>query len=151
MKAFGYPEFFVPAHHLPTPLPEGALVTPATHPSLLAAATAFITRLVERYRDRDSIAAWQVEQEAVDPLGVEHSWRLATPFVAEEVAAVREADANRPIMMNGFLPSTLPVPSVPARTLIEPPRILPVSVTSPFESACTAPCANTPPPSTAPS
>jgi hypothetical protein len=109
VKAFGYPEFFVPAHHLPKPLPEGVLITPATHPLLLAAATAFITRIVERYRDRDSIAAWQVEQEAVDPLGVEHSWRLATPFVAEEVAAVRKADATRPIMMNGFLPTTLPV------------------------------------------
>ncbi len=24
IKAFGYPEFFVPAHHLPEPLPEGA-------------------------------------------------------------------------------------------------------------------------------
>jgi hypothetical protein len=109
VKAFGYPEFFVPAHHLPHPLPEGALVTPSTHSSLLAAATDFISRIVERYRDRGSIAAWQVEHEAVDPLGLEHSWRLATSFVAEEVAAARKADASRPIMMNGFLPTSLPV------------------------------------------
>jgi hypothetical protein len=109
VKTFGYPEFFVPAHHLPHPLPEGVLVTPRTHPSLLAAAAAFITRLVERYRDRDAIVAWQVEQEAVDPLGMEHTWRLSTTFVAEEVAAVKQADPTRPIVMNGFLPTSLPV------------------------------------------
>jgi hypothetical protein len=109
VKTFGYPEFFVPAHHLPDRLPEGVLISPETHPSLLAAATDFITRIVERYRDRDAIVTWQVEHEAVDPLGMEHSWRLATGFVAKEVAAVRKADPTRPIMMNGFLPTSLPV------------------------------------------
>ena len=108
-KTFGYPEFFVPAHHLRLPLREGALVEPAAHESLLAAATAFVTRIVERYRDREAIVAWQVEHEAVDPLGMEHSWRLAASFVHEEVAAVRAADPTRPIMMNGFLPTSLPV------------------------------------------
>jgi hypothetical protein len=109
VKTFGYPEFFVPAHHLPRPLPEGALITPATHPALLAAASAFVTRLVERYRERAAIVAWQVEHEAVDPLGVEHSWRLAATFVQHEVAAVRAADPTRPILMNGFVPTSLPV------------------------------------------
>ena len=33
VKTFGYPEFFVPAHHLPKPLREGALVEPADHHS----------------------------------------------------------------------------------------------------------------------
>lgn len=107
VKTFGYPEFFVPAHHLPHPLREGALVKPDAHRSLLAAATAFTTRIVERYRDRRAIVAWQVEHEAVDPLGMEHSWRLATGFVQEEVAAVRAADPSRQIMMNGFIPTTL--------------------------------------------
>ncbi len=109
VKTFGYPEFFVPAHHLRQPLREGALVEPAAHRSLLAAATAFVTRIVERYKARQAIIAWQVEHEAVDPLGVEHSWRLAATFAQEEVAAVRAADADRPIMMNGFLPTSLPV------------------------------------------
>jgi hypothetical protein len=109
VKTFGYPEFFVPAHHLPTPLPEGALITTETHASLLAAATAFVIRVVERYLERASVVTWQVEHEAVDPLGMEHSWRLATGFVAEEVAAVRKADPTRPILMNGFLPTSLPV------------------------------------------
>ena len=108
LKCFGYPEFFVPVHRLDRPLPEHTLITPATHPSLLAAATEFVLRIVDRYHDQRSIVAWQVENEAVDPLGVEHSWRLSAAFVAEEVNAVRQADPSRPIVMNGFLPSSLP-------------------------------------------
>jgi hypothetical protein len=106
VKTFGYPECFVPAHQLRHSLREGALVEPAAHRSLLTAATAFITRIVERYRDRQAIVAWQVEHEAVDPLGVEHSWRLAAAFVLQEVEAVRAADPTRPIMLNGFLPTS---------------------------------------------
>jgi hypothetical protein len=109
VKTFGYPEFFVPSHHLDRPLPEGRLVDADSHPSLLAAAIAFVTRVVERYRGHESIVAWQVEHEAVDPLGMEHSWRLAAGFVADEVASVRRADPTRPVIMNGFLPTSLPV------------------------------------------
>jgi hypothetical protein len=109
VKAFGYPEYYVPSHLLPEPLPEGSLVGGNTHPALLAASTAFVTRVVERYRDRGSVVGWQVEQDAVDPLGMEHSWRLALDFVAEEVEAVRKADPTRPIVMNGFLPTSAPV------------------------------------------
>ncbi len=109
LKTFSYPEFFVPAHHLRRPFPEHTLIKPSVYPSLLAAATEFITRLVERYKRRQGIVAWQVEHEAVDPLGVEHSWRLDTTFVEKEVEAVRNADPSRPVMMNGFLPTSLPV------------------------------------------
>jgi hypothetical protein len=109
VKTFSYPEFFVPAHQLSEPLREGALVEPEAHQPLLAAATAFITRVVERYRDREAIIAWQVEHEAVDPLGMEHSWRLSSAFVQREVEAVRAADPLRPVMMNGFLPTSSPV------------------------------------------
>ena len=109
LKTFSYPEFFVPAHHLSQPLREGALVEPQAHVSLLGAATEFAVRVVERYRDRKAIVAWQVEHEAVDPLGMEHSWRLAAAFVEKEIAAVRSADPSRPIVMTGFLPTSLPV------------------------------------------
>ena len=109
LKTFSYPEFYVPAHHLSNPFPEHTLIKPSAYPSLITAATAFITRLVERYKDRKGIVAWQLEQEAVDPLGVEHSWRLDVAFVKKEVEAVRNADPSRPIMMNGFLPTSLPV------------------------------------------
>ncbi len=109
LKTFGYPEFFAPAHRLQRALPEHTLIKPAEYASLLDAATDFATRIVDRYKRHASIVAWQVEHEAVDPLGMEHSWRLAESFVAAEVAAVRRADPSRPILMNGYLPVTLPV------------------------------------------
>lgn len=107
LKTFSYPEFFVPDHHLRHPFPEHARIKPSAYPLLLQAATAFITRLIERYKQRKSIVAWQLEHEAVDPLGVEHSWRLDADFVKKEVEALRNADPSRPIMMNGFLPTSL--------------------------------------------
>ncbi|HEX4062834.1 MAG TPA: beta-galactosidase [Streptosporangiaceae bacterium] len=110
VKSFGYPEFFVPAHHLAEPLTEGALVRPDDRRPLLDAATGFLTKLVTRYAGRTSIIAWQVEHEAVDPLGVEHSWRLSEAFARAEADAVRAADpSSRPVLMNGFLPTSAPV------------------------------------------
>ncbi|HEY2550907.1 MAG TPA: beta-galactosidase [Streptosporangiaceae bacterium] len=109
VKAFGYPEFFVPGHQLPRPLPEGELIGPAGHAVLLRAATTFATALVERYRDRQAIVGWQVEHEAVDPLGLEHSWRLSDAFALAEVSAVRAADPARPVLLSGFLPASAPV------------------------------------------
>ena len=109
VKTFGYPEFFVPDHQLPEPLREGALVEPGAYPALLEAGQAFAARLVRRYRDRKAIVAWQVEHDAVDPLGLEHSWRLSADFVRREVEAVRAADPTRPVLLNGFLPTSAPV------------------------------------------
>jgi hypothetical protein len=109
VKAFGYPEFFVPAHHLPQPLPEGQLIGPLTHPALTRAATEFVRQVVERYRHRPEIIAWQVEHEPVDPLGLEHSWRLSAAFVRQEVTAVKAADPTRPVVLTGFLPTSTPV------------------------------------------
>ncbi len=109
LKTFSYPEFFVPAHHLRHPLQEHTRIKPAAYPFLFAAATEFITRLVERYKHRKGIVVWQLEHEAVDPLGVEHSWRLDTTFIEKELETLRKADSSRPIMMNGFLPTSLPV------------------------------------------
>jgi hypothetical protein len=110
LKNFGYPELFIPRHRLARPLPERTLIQPSAYPDLLQAACAFVRRIVERYQDNPSIVAWQVEHEAVDPLGLEHSWRLARQFVAAEVDAVRQVDAaRRPILMNGFLPASTAV------------------------------------------
>jgi Beta-galactosidase len=106
VKNFGYPEFFVPMHRLERPLREGSLVRPTTHAALLSAATEFVRRIVERYRDRSSVVAWQLEHEAVDPLGVEHSWRLDADFVERELSALKETDPSRPVMMSGFLPTS---------------------------------------------
>ena len=109
LKTFGYPEFFVPRHRLPQALPERTRIRPSTFAALLDAANDFAARIVDRYKHHTAIVAWQVEHEAVDPLGMEHSWRLDEAFVAHEVESVRRADPSRPIVMNGFLPATLPV------------------------------------------
>jgi hypothetical protein len=109
VKAFGYPEFFVPAHWLPEPLPEGQLITRQTHAALAAAAAAFTASIVTHYRTRPEIVAWQVEHEPADPLGMEHSWRLSAAFVRSEVEAVRAADPTRPVLLSGFLPTSTPV------------------------------------------
>jgi hypothetical protein len=107
LKTFGYPEFFAPAHHLRQPFAEHSRIKPAAYPQLVEAAAAFITRVVERYQHHKSIIAWQLEHEAVDPLGVEHSWRLDSALVEIESQILRKADPTRPLMMNGFLPTTL--------------------------------------------
>ena len=109
VKAFGYPEYFVPRNRAGGSIPEGALVTATTHPGLLAGASEFIRRVAERYRGRPAIVAWQLEHEAFDPLGLEHSWRLSVPFVDAELEALRQADPARPVIMNGFLPTSWPV------------------------------------------
>jgi hypothetical protein len=106
LKTFGYPEFFVPAHQLRQPFPEHTLIEPPAYPALLRAAVDHLSRLIERYRRRECIVAWQLEHEAVDPLGMEHSWRLAAAFVAQEAQALRQADATRPLILNGYLPAS---------------------------------------------
>ncbi len=108
-KTFGYPEFFVPIHHLKRPLQEHSLIKPSAYATLLDSACAYLTRLIERYKSHESILAWQLEHEAVDPLGVEHSWRFEAAFIEQEVKALKKADSTRPLMMNGFLPTSLPV------------------------------------------
>ena len=106
LKTFGYPEFFAPAHALKQPLAEHSRVNPSAYPSLLKAASEFITHVVEHYKHHESIVAWQLEHDAVDPLGMEHSWRLGAEFVRKEMEAVRMADSSRPVLMNGFLPTS---------------------------------------------
>ncbi len=106
IKNFGYPEYYVPKHQLERPLREGSLVRPDGHTSLLSAAKRFICRVVTKYRSRESVVAWQLEHEAVDPLGFEHSWRLSRDFVESELVTLRDCDPSRPVMMNGFLPTS---------------------------------------------
>ncbi len=109
VKAFGYPEYFVPSHHLDEPIRDHTLVSSTSHPALLGASTGFVTRVVERYEACSNIIVWQIEHEALDPLGFEHSWRLDSAFVEAEIAAVRALDPARPLLLNGFLPSSLAV------------------------------------------
>jgi hypothetical protein len=109
IKTFGYPEFFVPKQYLHQAFPEGKRIHPNAFAALMEAATAHLIHLVERYKPCKSIIAWQLEHEAVDPLGVEHSWRLDVSWVKREIEALRKADPTRPVILNGFLPTSLPV------------------------------------------
>lgn len=109
IKTFGYPELHLPRHLAPQGLPEGALISPASHPGLAAAAQHFVGWVVDRYRSNPAITAWQVENEALDPLGVEHSWRLSLDFIAAEADIVRRVDRSRPVLMSGFVPLSAPV------------------------------------------
>jgi hypothetical protein len=104
LKTFGYPEFFAPAHRVGPPLPERTRIRPAAYTTLLDAATEFVSRIVSRYAECSAVVAWQVEHESVDPLGMEHSWRLDEAFVFREIEAVRRTDPTRPVLLNGFLP-----------------------------------------------
>jgi hypothetical protein len=90
-----------------------------------------VARLVRRYAGREAIVAWQVEHEAVDPLGMEHSWRLAEAFALAEIDAVRAADPGRPVLMNGFSPTSWPVRVLPARVRAGPARVVMVSGSAP--------------------
>ena len=90
LKTFGYPEFFVPAHRLPRAAARRHRSS-AVRLSGSAGRGDRASRADRRALPSASraIVAWQVEHEAVDPLGIEHSWRLAAAFVEQEVAAVR--------------------------------------------------------------
>ena len=97
LKTFGYPEFFVPTHRLARPLPEHTLIRPSAYPDLLAAATEFLARIVDRYKGHSSIIAWRVEHEAVDPLGVDalrRSLAMDNNFRRQRHARAAHGDAQ---------------------------------------------------------
>ena len=93
MKAPGWPEFRVPARF--------STVTPADR-ELRAAAVGHVRRTVARYRASRVIAAWQLENEPLDPAGPRR-WRLSRDFVLQEMAEVRRLDP-RPIVLSAFGP-----------------------------------------------
>src|SRR5690242_16078257 len=55
LKTFSYPEFFVPAHRLRHPLRERSLIKPSAYQALLTGALDYLTRLVDRYKERQGI------------------------------------------------------------------------------------------------
>jgi len=106
LKTFGFPEYFIPQHYMPKPFANGTLITPTTQPGLLDAAKSFVSKIVDRYKHRQSIVAWQLENEPVDPLTFARYWRISTDFVKQEIDTLRASDPIKPIMINGgFIPS----------------------------------------------
>lgn len=109
LKTFGFPEYFIPQCYMPKPFTDRTLITPKTHSELLDAASNFIFKIVDRYKQRESIVAWQLENEPADPLPFAHYWRLSTTFVKQELGVLRSSDLTKPVMINGYLATSLPV------------------------------------------
>lgn len=61
---------------------------------------AYITAVVERYKDRESIMVWQVENEPyLEVFAFEHCGHLDEAFLEEEIALVKALDPARPILV----------------------------------------------------
>ncbi len=61
---------------------------------------AYITAVVERYKDEPHIIYWQVENEPyLEVFAHEHCGDLDEAFLHEEIALVRSLDASRPILV----------------------------------------------------
>lgn len=100
MKAPRHPEYFLPSWlERRLRLPNRAQVSDDAQ--LRVHALAFIEQVIRRYRSRAVIAAWQVENEPLDPAGP-HAWRIGEDFLRREVAALRALD-ERPIVVNMFV------------------------------------------------
>jgi hypothetical protein len=117
MKAPRWPEYYIPRWlERGRDLPDRSIVS--DDPEVRRHTLAFIAQVVERYRDSDAVAFWQIENEPLDSSGP-HGWRIAPKFLEEEIALVRALDhRDRPII------STMLVPTHPLAML--PPLRRPV-------------------------
>ncbi len=101
MKAPRWPEFFIPTWLLQKiRLHWGS---DAANNKLLKERTLeFIRQIVSRYKDKDCISAWQVENEPFNRSGPKELW-IGEPFLKEEIAMVKNLDANaRPVVVNAM-------------------------------------------------
>ncbi|HEY9288083.1 MAG TPA: hypothetical protein VIT43_08685 [Candidatus Dormibacteraeota bacterium] len=89
MKALGWPEFY---------LPEG--LDPG-EPAVQQQALAQVRETVDRFRDRTSIVAWQIENEPFNRSGPQGRW-IPRAVVRREARAVRVLDPARPIILTTF-------------------------------------------------
>jgi len=61
---------------------------------------AYLTAVVERYKDSPAVVTWQVENEPfLTVFAYEHCGSLDKKFLDEEIALVRELDPSRPILI----------------------------------------------------
>jgi hypothetical protein len=98
MKGEGWPEFYIPSEFTPTTGDGGDV---GTNPNLRAGVLDFLQATVARYRPNTAVVAWQVENEPLNPAGP-HRWYIGKDLLSSEVAAVREADPSRPLMVSAF-------------------------------------------------
>ncbi len=60
----------------------------------------YISEVVNRYKDRESIKVWQVENEPyLEVFAFEHCGKLDEDFLKEEIALVRQLDPTRPVLV----------------------------------------------------
>ncbi|MCA9365797.1 beta-galactosidase [Candidatus Kaiserbacteria bacterium] len=60
----------------------------------------YITAVVERYKDREIVKIWQVENEPfLEVFAFEHCGKLNEDFLEKEVDLVKKLDANRPVLV----------------------------------------------------
>jgi hypothetical protein len=97
MKAVGWPEFFLPAGHLP---PAGERLEVRRNRALRLATLAFVRTVVHRYRGSSVLRAWQVENEPFNRSGPS-GWWIDRSFVRMEARLVRRLD-DRPLMVTTF-------------------------------------------------
>ncbi len=101
MKAPRWPEYYLPAWLSSVEQSYGARVSDSA--PIRSATLAFVRATLEHVRERSVVAAWQVENEPLDPSGP-HAWRIGSDFLAQEVALVRSLDERRrPIVVTMFV------------------------------------------------
>lgn len=99
MKGQGWPEFYVPQRLLAAAPARADVV--AASPQLRSEALEFVASTVQRYRDREAVVAWQIENEPLNPSGPRRWW-IGPGFVADEIATARDIDPHRPVAINVF-------------------------------------------------
>jgi len=101
MKAPRWPEYFIPAWVMSkTKVRPGANV--ANNKTIREDTLSFIEAVIKRYRDKDIIIAWQIENEPFNRSGPKNWW-ISKDFLMEEMDLVKKLDAkNRPIVINAL-------------------------------------------------
>jgi hypothetical protein len=93
MKAPRWPEFFIPSWiEQRLSVPRGGDV--AQDPFLRGRVRRFIRDVVIRYRDRNVITCWQVENEPLNRIGP-NDWYIGEWFLRQELELVKSLDGHR--------------------------------------------------------
>lgn len=111
MKAPRWPEYYLPSWlRKDISVPDGGDIS--SDPRVRSETLEFLRRVVQHVGDQSVIAAWQVENEALDPSGPRR-WSIGADFLAQEVGVVRELDPlDRPVIVNTFV-ETQPLSQLP--------------------------------------
>jgi len=98
MKAPRWPEYYIPKWALPSSPYTNKNAEISKDPQLRERTKNFIEAVVNRYKGRNVIKAWQVENEPMDRSG-EKRWFIGADFVKEEAELIRSLD-QRPLVIN---------------------------------------------------